>query len=252
MRPGHTHARWRPSRGASAAERAVSERLATRCCLATAAEVEVLCGALAAGAPPEELELVSLTAGGDDPPTLAPGTLLCAGCCEAAEAKERAALADFEDAEVHLTLRTEPAGAAKSRDEAVAAGEAAAAASAAGLSTGRPRRVCRNGPRSVVKVGSGTTLNSLKLLIYQATEATPSQQRLVFDGLDFTDRDAETTVGALGIVPASTIEVFVDKSQPDGLAEALERQVEQTGTKRGAPEGGFLGSALLGAGLPVM
>lgn len=45
----------------------------------------------------------------------------------------------------------------------------------------------------------------------------------MFDGLDFTDRDAETTVGALGIVPASTIEVFVDKSQPGGLAEALER-----------------------------
>ena len=120
-----------------------------------------------------------------------------------------------------------------------------------GRGADRPRRSTRRpaSTRLKIKASGESTVNNLKLLIYEAAERAPSQQRLFFEARELDDDDA--LLADVGIVPGCHVHLFVDTSRPSDVEEALQKHTRQTGNKggsqRGNPEeGGFLGSALLG------
>ena len=75
-------------------------------------------------------------------------------------------------------------------------------------------------------------------------------QVLYFDGVELSDPDQ--TLADAGVVPAVTIQLFIDKSVEadlQGAFDAQERQTSGGGSKR-ATEDGFVGSALLSSSAP--
>ena len=100
-----------------------------------------------------------------------------------------------------------------------------------------------------VRASGFTTVNALKLLVYQATEpaVAPSQQVLYLEGVELGDADAD--LASLGVVPRATLQLFVDSSVEADVQAALDALSQQTSDERhGKPrraEDGFAGSALL-------
>jgi len=103
---------------------------------------------------------------------------------------------------------------------------------------------------SILASSSINVLN-LKLRILQVTEWPQSQQRLFIDGEELLND--EQTLSAAGVLPNSTIHVFVDTSQEAEL-DAIEgafgggREGEQPGPKPGFANSMFFPSSLFGVG----
>ena len=98
-----------------------------------------------------------------------------------------------------------------------------------------------------VRACSSINVLNLKLRIYQATEWSPSQQRLFIDGDELLDD--EQMLSDAGVLPNSFIHVYIDTSRVAELPAIEEAFGSASGGKPRAPEDGFAGSALVSSSL---
>jgi ubiquitin carboxyl-terminal hydrolase 48 len=122
--------------------------------------------------------------------------------------------------------------------------------SSGGGGSGRPaRRSSRASAGSKMSVRACSSINvlNLKLRIYQATEWSPSQQRLFIDGDELLDD--EQMLSDAGVLPNSFIHVYIDTSRVAELPAIEEAFGSASGGKPRAPEDGFAGSALVSSSL---
>eukprot|EP00743_Colponemidia_sp_Colp-15_P010153 GILK01011152.1.p1 GENE.GILK01011152.1~~GILK01011152.1.p1 ORF type:complete len:1414 (-),score=327.31 GILK01011152.1:23-4129(-) len=151
---------------------------------------------------------------------------LCLHCIREREAKERQSKFVYQVAEISVR---------KLRDDQ------AVTTTGGNVSTGSaaPKRSTRASNVYKVVVNCDDDLNLLKCKIYEVSEIGPSRQMLFLNGTQLTD--SEATLGELGILPNSCLELKVTESK--GLDEDLMYLLPDKDSRQNI-ETGFKGTAL--------
>ena len=140
----------------------------------------------------------------------------------------------------------------------------------AGGNAARRSRRSGGGGALNIKASGMTTLNALKLLIWQKSSDSwpPSQQFIFFNGFDLgVPKDDDTkkegvpedpegkTLSEFGIVPGDKLQLYIDTSIEADTEEALAKLTSMTSEEKGGKarkaEDGFAGSALMSSFSPL-
>ena len=183
---------------------------------------------------------------------------VCEGCSTKLGLEVLGALLEYTEQPVHLKKlaalpnvdKASGSGGGSGGGGGGGGGSVDVADSSGGGDSGRPaRRSSRASAGSKLSVRASSSINvlNLKLRIYQATEWSPSQQRLFIDGDELLND--EQTLSDAGVLPNSFIHVYIDTSRVAEMPAIEEAFGSASGGKPRAPEDGFAGSALVSASL---